>query len=134
LRHTIQHIVAHEWPGAFFITNPVVPNVRPSAYISHINRHACLLDYELPVYGTVIPGAPADAQCYNSVALNMPIFLVENNRRTLGLPLVHAAAGDCMRLLDARDTAPVGNGHTISVHISVSVCNRIHIEQILTCL
>jgi hypothetical protein len=59
-------------------------------------------------------------------------FLVENNRRTLGLPLVHAAAGDCVRLLDVCDTAPVGNGHTISVHINVSVSNRIHIEQILS--
>jgi hypothetical protein len=137
--YTIQPTVTHEWPGAFFITSPVVPNVR-SIYISHINRHAWLLDYELRDYGTVVqqriwsPGAPADAQRYNNVALNMPIFFVENNRSTLGLPLVHAAAGDCMRLLDAREAALVGNCHTTSIRINVSAFNCIHTEQILTCL
>jgi hypothetical protein len=118
-------IFSHEWPDVFFITNPVIPDPRPHAYIA--NRPAWLLDYVLRNYGTVVPqsiwspGTPSDAQRYNNVPLNMPIFFVQNDLRSLGLGVVHAAAGNCTGLLNARDTAPVGSCHTTSIRIKVIV-------------
>jgi hypothetical protein len=124
----LQHTFSTDWPDAFFITNPIIPNVHPSVYIA--GRPAWLLDYVLRDYGTVVPqriwspGTPSDAQRYNNVTLNLPIFFVENDRRALGLSLIHAAAGDTMRLLDARATAPVGHCHTTSIRIKVSIFQR----------
>jgi hypothetical protein len=131
----LQLTSCNDWPNTFLITNPAM-NVQPSIYIS--NRPVWLLDYELRNYGTVVPqsiwspGTPSDAQRYNNVTLNLPIFFVQRDRRTLGLQLVHAAAGDCMRLLNARDAAPVGSCHTTSIRIKVSVIKaeyRINVEQ-----
>jgi len=118
-------IPSHEWPGAFFITNPVIPNAHPHVYIA--DRPAWLLDYVLRNYGTVVPqsiwspGTPSDAQRYNNVPLNMPIFFVQHDLGALGLQLVHAAAGDFMGLLNAGGAAPVGSGHTTSIRVKVSV-------------
>ena len=117
-----------EWPNAFFITNLVVQNVVPTILID--NHPAWLLDYVLQNNGTVVPqriwspGTPSDALRYNNVSLNMPIFFVNHDRKTLGLRLVNAAAGDCMSLLNARATAPVGNCHTTSIRIKVGVSTR----------
>ena len=125
----LQPIYSQEWPNAFFITNPVVHNAAPAIAVG--NHPAWLLDYVLRNYGTVVPqgiwspGTPSDAQRYNNVSLNMPIFFVSHDRKTLGLRLVNAAAGDCMSLLNARSTAPVGNCHTTSIRIKVSVSARV---------
>jgi hypothetical protein len=103
-------------------------NAAPAILVG--NRPAWLLDYFLQNNGTVVPqriwspGTPSDALRYNNVSLNMPIFFVNNDRERLGLRLVNAAAGDCMSLLNARATAPVGNGHTTSIRIKVSVPTR----------
>jgi hypothetical protein len=129
----LQPVSSHDWPNAFFITdhviqNPAIQHTPPSTYIS--DRPAWLLDYLLRNYGTVVPqsiwspGTPSDAQRYNNVTLNMPIFFVRNDRRMLGLPLVHAAAGDCMGLLNARAAALVGGCHTTSIRIKVRVFKR----------
>jgi hypothetical protein len=121
----LQPISSHEWPDAFFITNPVIPNTHPHIYIA--NRPAWLLDYVLRSYGTVVPqriwspGTPSDAQRYNNVPLNLPIFFVQNDLRALGLRLVHAADSDCTGILNARDRAPVGTCHTTSIRIMVSI-------------
>ncbi|KAH9980585.1 hypothetical protein BJV74DRAFT_887741 [Russula compacta] len=118
--HFLQPTFSPAWPSAFFITNPTVLNSRPSTNID--NRPAWLLDYEVQ-NGTVIPqriwspGTPSDAQRYNNVALNMPIFFIHNDLRTLGLRVAHAAEGDCLGLLNARFTAPVGTCHTTSIRI-----------------
>jgi len=77
-------------------------------------------------YGTVVPqgiwslDTATDAQRYNNAALNMPIFFVHNDRRTLGLHLVSAAAGHCVGLMDGRAVAQVGACHTTSIRIKVS--------------
>ena len=135
----LQPISSHDWPDAFFITNQADLGAQSSIYIS--NRPAWLLDYLWRNYGTVVPqsiwspGTPSDAQRYNNVALNLPIFFVQRDRRTLGLELVRAAAGDCMGLLNARAPAPVGSCHTTSIRIKVSVSKakyRIDIEHILS--
>jgi len=124
----LQPIFPQEWPNAFFITSPVVHNPAPAILIG--NHPAWLLDYVLRNNGTVVPqriwspGTPSDALRYNNVALNMPIFFVNNDRETLGLRLINAAAGDCMSLLNARVAAPVGNCHTTSIRIKVSVPTR----------
>ena len=116
------------WPNAFFITSPVVHNAAPAIYVG--NRPAWLLDYVLQNNGTVVPqriwspGTPSDSLHYNKVSLNMPIFFVNNDRKRLGLRVVDAAAGDCMSLLNARATAPVGNCYTTSIRIKVSVPTR----------
>ena len=121
----LQPTSSHDWPNAFFITNPINFDAHPSIYIA--NRPAWLFDYELRDYGSVIPqrmwspGTPSGVRRYNNLALNVPIFLVQNDRRTLGLRLVHAAAGDCTDLLNARAAAPVGDCHHISLRIKVSV-------------
>jgi len=47
----------------------------------------------------------------------MPIFFVHNDRMTLGLQLVSAAAGHCVGLMNGRATAPVGACHTTSIRI-----------------
>ena len=119
-------IPSHEWSDAFFITNPVIPNAHPHVYIA--NRPAWLLAYVLRNYGTVVPqsiwspGTPSDAQRYNNVPLNMPIFFVQHDLSALGLQVVHAAAGDFMGLLlGAGGAAPVGNCSTTSIRIKVSV-------------
>jgi hypothetical protein len=129
----LQPASSHDWPDTFFITNhaiqnPAIQHTPPSTYIS--NRPAWLLDYLLRNYGTVVPqsiwspGTPSDAQRYNNVTLNMPIFFVQSDRRTLGLQLVHAAAGDCMGVLNARAAAPVGGCHTTSIRIKVRVFKK----------
>ncbi|KAH9955293.1 hypothetical protein BC827DRAFT_1271823 [Russula dissimulans] len=118
----LQPLFHHEWPEAFFTNSPTVPSAYPSVYTPS-NRPAWLLDYVVRNYGTVVPqriwspGTAADAQRYNNVALNMPIFFVHNDRMTLGLQLVSAAAGHCVGLMNGRATAPVGTCHTTSIRI-----------------
>ncbi|KAI9511236.1 hypothetical protein F5148DRAFT_1281043 [Russula earlei] len=112
---------AHNGPETFFVTWPTVPSAHPSVLIA--NRPAWLLDYLVRNYGTVVPQGiwspanPADAQRYNNVPLNMPIFFVHNDRRSLGLPVTSANAGNCMGLLNAHATAPVGECHTTYIRI-----------------
>jgi hypothetical protein len=120
----LQPLFHHEWPEAFFITGPTVPSAYPSVYTTS-NRPAWLLDYVVRNYATIVPqrirspGTAADAQRYN-VALNMPIFFVHNDRMTLGLQLVSAAAGHCVGLMNGCVTTPVGTCHTTSICIKVS--------------
>jgi hypothetical protein len=111
--------------GAFLLIHPVVQNVHPITYIG--NRPAWLLDYTLRDVGTVVPQTlwspptTADAQRYGTVPLNMPIFFIQRDRTTLGLPLNQAASGNCSALLNARHPAPVGNCHTTFIRIMVSM-------------
>ena len=122
--HFLQPTFSPAWPNAFFITNPTVLNSPPTIFIG--NHPAWLLDYVVQ-NGTVIPqriwspGTPSDAQRYNNVTLKMPIFFIHSDLRTLGLRLLHAAAGDCPGLLNARSRAPVGDCHTTSIRIKVCV-------------
>jgi hypothetical protein len=110
---------------AFLLLYPGVQNVPPIAYIG--NRPAWLLDYMLRDVGTVVsqrlwsPAGTADAQRYGTVPLNMPIFFVQRDGTTLGLPVNQAASGDCSALLNARSPAPVGLCHTTFIRIMVSI-------------
>jgi hypothetical protein len=110
--------------GAFLLLHPALQNVRPITCIG--NRLAWLLDYMLRDVGTVVsqrlwsPVSTSDAQRYGT-ELNMPIFFVQRDRTTLGLPLSQAASGDCSALLNARLPAPIGLCHTTFIRILVSI-------------
>jgi hypothetical protein len=115
--------------GAFLLLHPAVENVRPITHIG--NSPAWLLDYMLRDVGTVVPQrlwAPtttSDAQRYGTVPLNMPIFFIQSDRTTLGLPLNQAASGNCSVLLNARHPAPVGHIHTTFIRIMVSISPKL---------
>jgi hypothetical protein len=49
-----------------------------------------------------------------------PIFLVHRDSVDLGFPLTDAAAGNCMSLRGADQTAPVGSGVHAQIRINVS--------------
>jgi len=121
----IQLVASNDTSGAaaFLLIHPAVQNVQPIIYID--NRPAWLLDYTVRDIGTVVPQRRqvwssadiSDAQRYATVPLHMPIFFIQRDRRTIGLPLNLAAAGNCSSLLDARVTAPVGDRHTTTIRI-----------------
>jgi len=119
--HTFQLVISNE---TFWLLYPAVKDVHPTTYIG--NRHAWLLDYMMRNVGTVVPqrlwtpAATSDAQQYGTVPLNMPIFFVQKDSVTLGLPLDQAAAGNCAALLNARAPAPVGQCSTTTIRILVS--------------
>ena len=115
--------------GQFLLLHPAVQNAHPTTLVG--NRHAWLLDYMLRDVGTVVPqrlwtpSATSDAQRYGTVPLNMPIFFVQRDRATLGLPLNQAASGNCSALLNARHPAPVGLRHTTFIRIMVSISHQV---------
>jgi len=117
---SVQLVVSN---GSFFLLHPAVQNVHPITHIG--NRPAWLLDYMLRNVGTVVsqrrwsPTATSDAQRYSTVPLNMPIFFVQRDRTTIGLPLSRAASGDCSALLNPRLPAPVGQCYTTFIRIMV---------------
>ena len=111
--------------GAFLLLHPAPQNVHPITYLG--NLPAWLLDYMLRNVGTVVqqrlwtPAATADAQRYGTAPLKMPIFFLQRDRTTLGLPLNQAASGDCSALLNPRLPAPVGQCSTTFIRIIVSI-------------
>jgi hypothetical protein len=123
--NSLQLTNSEHWPDAFFITSPVPPGAPPSLLIA--GRPAWLLDYHIRNFGTIVPQPiwrpqnPSDAQRYANVVLMLPIFFVHNNRRDLGLNLIHAAGGDCSEMLGARLPAPIGDRSTTYVRIKVGV-------------
>ncbi|KAI0255610.1 hypothetical protein BJV78DRAFT_687969 [Lactifluus subvellereus] len=89
------------------------------------NQNDWAIDYAINDTGPVIPQpiwAPRhglDAQRYvHHEQLCPPIFFVHKNCRDLGLPLIEAAAGNCMSLRGADQIAPVGSGHHIQLRIN----------------
>ena len=120
--HNFQLVVSDR---AFLLLHPAPQNVRPITFID--NRPAWLLDYMLRDVGTVVqqrlwaPVATADARRYGTTPLNMPIFFVQKDRTTLGLPLNQAASGDCSALLNPRLPAPVGQCSTTFIRIMVII-------------
>ena len=110
---------------AFLLLHPALPNVRPVTYFG--NRPAWLLDYMLRNVGTVVqqrlwtPAATSDAQRYGNAPLEMPIFFLQRDRTTLGLPLNQAAGGDGAALLNPRLPAPIGQRSTTFIRIMVSI-------------
>jgi hypothetical protein len=119
---SLRPTVSQERPHPFFLTSPAVENVRSSLAIN-----GRPLDYAISKAGTVIPqrmwssATPTDAKRQANVLLNMPIFFVQNDRVTLGLPLLRAVAGDRAEatLLGAGNTTPVGNCSTMYIRINV---------------
>ena len=110
--------------GAFLLLHPALQDVRPLTFIG--NRLAWLLDYMLRDVGTVVlqclwTAATADAQRYATAPLKMPIFFLQRDGTTLGLPLNQAASGDCAALLNPRLPAPVGLSNTTFIRILVSI-------------
>jgi hypothetical protein len=86
-----------------------------------------IIDYLRKDTGLVIPQqiwAPrnrSDARRYvDNEQLHPPIFLVHSNSGDLGFPLTDVAAGNCMSLRDANQTAPVGPGVHAQIRINVS--------------
>jgi hypothetical protein len=53
--------------------------------------------------------------------LHRPIFFILKNGRGLGLPLIDAAAGNCMCLRGAEEAAPVGTSAHAQIRINVSL-------------
>ena len=86
-----------------FIVQPVVQRGKPLFF----SNSPPALDYKLRDYGSVIPqsiltpATPGDALRYDDVSLEMPIFFVHANHKTLGLRLKRAEAGDSAGLLHA---------------------------------
>jgi hypothetical protein len=119
--HTFQLALLNE---IFWLLYPGVQGVHPTTRIN--NRPAWLLDYVVRNVGTVVPqrlwtpASSSDAQRYGTTPLNMPIFFVQKDG-ALGLPLNLAAAGNCAALLNARAPAPVGQCHTTTIRIMVSI-------------
>jgi len=116
--------------GVFWLLHPAVQNVHPATHIG--NRPAWPLDYVLRAIGTVVPqhlyvpAATSDAQRYGTVPLNMPIFFIQRDGVTLGLPLNQAATGNCSALLNAHLPAPVVPRHTTFIRILVSISQVTH--------
>jgi hypothetical protein len=68
-----------------------------------------------------VPRNRSDARRYvDHEQLHPPIFLVHRDLGDLGFPLVNVAAGNCMSLRDANQTAPVGPGFHAQIGINVS--------------
>jgi len=113
----IQLVASNDTSGAaaFLLIHPAVQNVQPITYID--NRPAWLLDYMVRDIGTVVPQSLWSPAATPTVPLHVPIFFVQRDQRTIGLPLSLAAAGDCSSLLDRHLPAPVGGHHTINIHI-----------------
>jgi hypothetical protein len=118
---SLRFIPSPEWTTAFLICSPQVPQARPFT-IAH-GHPAWLLDFAIRPIGTVIQQriwAPQnEAQRLARAPLNMPIFFVLNDRITLGLPIVTAAARDHMTLHGAGTPAPVGECSTMFIRINV---------------
>ncbi|KAI0247755.1 hypothetical protein BJV78DRAFT_897257 [Lactifluus subvellereus] len=88
------------------------------------NQYDWAIDYAISHAGLVIPQqiwAPrnqSDAQRYvHHEQLRPPIFFVRKSGN-LGLPLIEAAAGSCMSLRGADQTAPVGPGAHAQIRIN----------------
>ena len=112
-------------PHVLFITDSAVQAVRPS-----ISINGRSLDYTITNAGTVVPqhiwysGNPADVQRYTNVSLSMPVPFVRCDQVTLGLTLVKAVKSrgrGTLRLFDARNAAPIGNGHITCIRINASI-------------
>jgi hypothetical protein len=123
----VQVFGAHNWPGAFFITNPLMNHCRPQ----HIGngRYAWILDYAVNSRrggGSVVPQqlwspqGQGDWRRYVEQAqLYIPVFFV-NMDGSLGVPVSHAAAGQ-MSLRDANASAPLGDRTATKIRISVCI-------------
>ena len=120
----VQAFSDHNWPGAFFVTDPPMNHCRPQ----HIGngRYAWLLDYAIRRGGSVVPQqlwSPQDQGDWRrnveQARLYIPVFFV-NVDGSLGVAASHAAAGQ-MSLRDANEPAPVGDGITTKIHISVCI-------------
>lgn len=113
---SLRPTVAQERPHSFCITSPAVENAGPSFAID-----GRPLDYAISQAGTIVPQrmwSPTDAR---RGSLNMPIFFLNNDRVTLGMPLLRAVRRNRAMLLGAEETAPVGNGSTLYIRINVCV-------------
>ena len=131
---TLRFLPTKDWPSAFLICSPQVPNARPFT-IAH-GHPAWLLDFAIRPIGTVVQQriwAPQnEAQRLAHAPLNMPIFFVLNDHVTLGLPIVSAAARDHMTLRGAGTPAPVGECSTTFIRINVRVALMPVARRVLT--
>lgn len=105
---------------------PVIPFAAPPPPGLDSNQDDWVIDYATRDMGQVIPQeiwAPrkqSDAQRFViNEQLRAPIFFIDRNGQSLGLPLKAAAAGDCMRLRGANQTALVGSSNHAQIRINV---------------
>jgi hypothetical protein len=113
---SLRPTVAQERPHPFCITSAAVEDAGPSPAIN-----ARPLDYAISQAGTIVPPrmwSPTDAR---RVSLNMPIFFLNNDRVTLGVPLLGAVGRNRVMLLGAEETAQVGNGSTLYIRVNVCI-------------
>ena len=91
-----------------------------------------VLDCKLRDYGPVVPQSistptrPKDALRYNDVSLKMPIFFVHANRKTPGLRLKGASAGNFEEALSAQALALVEDLDFDTTRI----CVRVSVSQV----
>jgi hypothetical protein len=120
--------------GAFFAPPP------PGSQVMASGQHGLVIDLAIKPTGLVIrqklwaPKNPSDKKRWvdhASEELHPPIFFVHKNGQDLGLPLIEAAAGDCMRLRDADKSAPVGSSVHARIRINVSSIFNIHSAELM---
>ena len=120
--------------GAFFAPPPPGSQARASGQHGWVIDHA-VRDTSLVIRQKIwAPKNPSDKKRrvdHASEGLHPPIFFVHKNGRDLGLPLIEAAGGDCMRLRDADQVAPVGSSVHAEIRINVSSIFNIHSAELM---
>jgi len=120
----VQTFGVPNWPGAFFVADPLTMNHCRPQHIGN-GRYGWLLDYAIQVRrgGSVVPQqlwspqGQGDWRRYvEQTRLYIPVFFV-NVDGSLGVPVSHAAAGQ-MSLRDANEPAPLGDRTTTKIRIS----------------
>jgi hypothetical protein len=103
---------------SFFATAPGTGGPGPVQHwiIDHLHKDTGLV---IPQQ-IWVPQNRSDARRYvENEQLHPPIFFVHSNLGHLGFPLTDVAAGNCVSLRDADQTAPVGPG--VYAHILVRI-------------
>ncbi|KAI0295611.1 hypothetical protein B0F90DRAFT_1670073 [Multifurca ochricompacta] len=113
----IQSYTDERWPGCFLAAPPYGPDVDP-----YNPPPPLVVDIVINEIGTVVkqkvwtPQNPSEVQRYVR-ELFPPIFFFKQDG-SLGLSLIHAAAGDCTSLRDASSVAPVGTSAHAQIRIN----------------
>ena len=119
-QHTLWEIIIPS-EGIFYAPSPFVLGS------DQHNHGAWAADYVVKDTDSVVPQhiwtarrPPDELRYVHHGTLRPPIFFAHEDRRSLGLSLRVAAAGNCMCLRGAEQIAPVGPSSHITIRINVS--------------